>query len=189
LVFTPGDWAAKEVTVTAIDDSIVESDPENTQLEFDVSSGDTGYDNENVDPLEVSIYENDCGAWDYHQADLNSDCRVNLLDYAEFALQWLDDTFPNGADFNEDNQINLFDLAKLAAQWLNCSFPNMPNCDRPLPSQPNIILFIVDDMGWNDTSVEFHTQQTVWNELYQTPHMQTLANKVSKLGHNRSPAE
>jgi arylsulfatase A-like enzyme len=40
---------------------------------------------------------------------------------------------------------------------------------------PNIILFVVDDMGWQDTSVEFHTQRTVWNDLYHTPSMEKLA--------------
>lgn len=42
---------------------------------------------------------------------------------------------------------------------------------------PNIILFVVDDMGWQDTSVPFHTESTVWNELYRTPHMQRLADR------------
>jgi len=42
---------------------------------------------------------------------------------------------------------------------------------------PNIILFLVDDMGWQDTSVPFHTQRTVWNELYRTPNMQRLADR------------
>ncbi|MDB4459057.1 sulfatase [bacterium] len=41
--------------------------------------------------------------------------------------------------------------------------------------KPNIILFIVDDMGWQDTSVEFHTERTVWNDLYHTPSMEELA--------------
>jgi hypothetical protein len=31
--------------------------------------------------------------------------------------------------------------------------------------QPNIILFLVDDMGWQDTSVQFHSEPTVWNSL------------------------
>ena len=43
--------------------------------------------------------------------------------------------------------------------------------------RPNIILFLVDDMGWQDTSVPFHTEPTVWNELYRTPHMQRLASQ------------
>jgi arylsulfatase A-like enzyme len=41
--------------------------------------------------------------------------------------------------------------------------------------QPNIILFLVDDMGWQDTSVPFHTEPTVWNSLYRTPNMERLA--------------
>lgn len=45
------------------------------------------------------------------------------------------------------------------------------------PDRPNIIIFIVDDMGWQDTSVEFHTQRTVWNDLYHTPNMQRLADQ------------
>jgi prepilin-type N-terminal cleavage/methylation domain-containing protein len=45
------------------------------------------------------------------------------------------------------------------------------------PNTPNIILFLVDDMGWQDTSVAFHTQATVWNELYRTPNMQRLADR------------
>lgn len=44
-------------------------------------------------------------------------------------------------------------------------------------TQPNIILFLVDDMGWQDTSVAFHTERTVWNELYHTPNMQRLADQ------------
>lgn len=42
---------------------------------------------------------------------------------------------------------------------------------------PNIILFLVDDMGWQDTSVPFHTQPTPWNSLYRTPSMERLANR------------
>jgi arylsulfatase A-like enzyme len=48
-----------------------------------------------------------------------------------------------------------------------------PNDSENLP--PNIILFVVDDMGWQDTSVPFHTQRTVWNDLYHTPNMEKLA--------------
>lgn len=46
--------------------------------------------------------------------------------------------------------------------------------------QPNIILFLVDDMGWQDTSVAFHAQRTVWNDLYHTPNMQRLADRGKK---------
>ena len=35
--------------------------------------------------------------------------------------------------------------------------------------RPNIILFMVDDMGWQDTSLPFWTQKTHYNETYETP--------------------
>ncbi len=42
--------------------------------------------------------------------------------------------------------------------------------------RPNIILFMVDDMGWQDTSLPFWTQKTHYNELYETPFVQLLKN-------------
>jgi len=47
-------------------------------------------------------------------------------------------------------------------------------------SRPNIILFFVDDMGWQDTSVPFWTQRTAFNDLYQTPNMERLAKEGMK---------
>ena len=47
-------------------------------------------------------------------------------------------------------------------------------------AQPNIILFLVDDMGWQDTSVPFTEQPTAWNRLYRTPHMEDLARRGAK---------
>ncbi len=41
--------------------------------------------------------------------------------------------------------------------------------------RPNIILFMVDDMGWQDTSLPFWTKKTKYNELYETPNMERLA--------------
>jgi len=43
--------------------------------------------------------------------------------------------------------------------------------------RPNIILFMVDDMGWQDTSLPFWTQKTHYNEAYETPNMERLAGK------------
>lgn len=42
---------------------------------------------------------------------------------------------------------------------------------------PNIILFLVDDMGWQDTSVPLGPEPTPWNGLYRTPNMQALAER------------
>jgi len=45
---------------------------------------------------------------------------------------------------------------------------------------PNIVLFFVDDMGWQDTSVPFWNQRTPYNDLYQTPNMERLAKEGMK---------
>jgi arylsulfatase A-like enzyme len=43
--------------------------------------------------------------------------------------------------------------------------------------KPNIIMFLVDDMGWQDTSVPFWTTKTPFNERYHTPSMEKLARE------------
>jgi arylsulfatase A-like enzyme len=51
------------------------------------------------------------------------------------------------------------------------------------PTRPNIVVFLVDDMGIMDTSVPFLTDETgapkryPLNEYYRTPHMEQLAAK------------
>ncbi|GAB5402899.1 MAG: hypothetical protein Aurels2KO_11300 [Aureliella sp.] len=47
-------------------------------------------------------------------------------------------------------------------------------------TKPNIVLFLVDDMGWQDTSVPFHNQITELNRRYHTPNMQKLAEHGTK---------
>lgn len=42
---------------------------------------------------------------------------------------------------------------------------------------PNIILFMVDDMGWQDTSVPFWTERTPYNDMFETPNMERLARQ------------
>jgi arylsulfatase A-like enzyme len=46
--------------------------------------------------------------------------------------------------------------------------------------RPNVVLFLVDDMGWQDTSVPFHTEVTDFNRRYRTPHMEQLAKAGMK---------
>lgn len=41
--------------------------------------------------------------------------------------------------------------------------------------RPNIICFLVDDMGWQDTSVPFLQEPTNLNKRYRTPNMERLA--------------
>lgn len=46
--------------------------------------------------------------------------------------------------------------------------------------RPNIIVFLVDDMGWQDTSLPFWTEVTSLNKRYHTPNMERLAKEGMK---------
>lgn len=46
--------------------------------------------------------------------------------------------------------------------------------------RPNIVLFLVDDMGWQDTSVPFYKERTPYNNTYHTPNMERLAARGIK---------
>ena len=46
--------------------------------------------------------------------------------------------------------------------------------------QPNIILFLVDDLGWQDSSEPFWTEETPLNKKYHTPNMEQLARQGVK---------
>jgi len=43
--------------------------------------------------------------------------------------------------------------------------------------RPNILFFLVDDMGWQDTSVPFYKEKTKLNAQFRTPNMQKLADQ------------
>jgi len=47
-------------------------------------------------------------------------------------------------------------------------------------TRPNIVVFLVDDMGWQDTSVPFWTKTTEFNKRYHTPNMERLAKEGMK---------
>ncbi|MEX0289651.1 MAG: sulfatase [Flavobacteriaceae bacterium] len=49
-----------------------------------------------------------------------------------------------------------------------------------VPKAPNIVLFLVDDMGWQDTSVPFWNKRTAFNDRYYTPNMERLAAQGMK---------
>ncbi len=53
----------------------------------------------------------------------------------------------------------------------------LPGCAPRKEQSPNIILFMVDDMGWQDTSVPFWHEKTPYNERYHTPGMERLASE------------
>ncbi len=47
-------------------------------------------------------------------------------------------------------------------------------------ARPNIVMFLVDDMGWQDTSAPFHSEVTPFNRRYRTPNMERLAARGMK---------
>jgi arylsulfatase A-like enzyme len=53
-------------------------------------------------------------------------------------------------------------------------------CNQQPDDRPNIILFLVDDMGWQETSVPFWKEKTMLNERYHTPNMEILASQGMK---------
>lgn len=61
----------------------------------------------------------------------------------------------------------------LLALLSSCSAKQEKESNQP----PNIILFLVDDMGWQDTSVPFADHITPLNKRYSTPSMERLANE------------
>ena len=46
--------------------------------------------------------------------------------------------------------------------------------------RPNIVFFLVDDMGWQDTSVPFWDSLTASNQKFHTPNMERLAKESVK---------
>lgn len=55
--------------------------------------------------------------------------------------------------------------------------PLVSTAQKKIQERPNIIVFLVDDMGWQDTSLPFWTERTQWNNLYETPNMERLADQ------------
>jgi arylsulfatase A-like enzyme len=46
--------------------------------------------------------------------------------------------------------------------------------------KPNIVLFLVDDLGWQDTSEPFYVRRTPLNDRYKTPNFERLARRGVK---------
>ena len=67
--------------------------------------------------------------------------------------------------------------------WLVCLLSLQVTAQQPVKNNqgPNIIVFMVDDMGWQDCAVSFWEKQTTANKLFQTPNMLALEKQAIKL--------
>ena len=61
-----------------------------------------------------------------------------------------------------------------------CSLVLLLNSCTKEVERYNIVMFLVDDMGWQDTSVPFWTERTAFNDRYHTPNMERLAAQGMK---------
>jgi hypothetical protein len=94
LNFDGSNWnIPQSVTVTAVDDALLETDPHAAVLTLTATNG-SEYDALDPVSVPVSIYENECGAWGYLWADLDQDCDVDITDLSELAAEWLVCTNP-----------------------------------------------------------------------------------------------
>lgn len=71
-------------------------------------------------------------------------------------------------------------LKKAALFYIAAFMTALPLLSRGQTDKPNIIVFLVDDMGWQDTSVPFWTKVTENNKRYHTPNMERLAERGMK---------
>lgn len=68
----------------------------------------------------------------------------------------------------------------MQSNYLKYIIPLLGTTPALAQQKPNIIFFLVDDMGWQETSVAFHTQRTWLNDHYNTPNMERLEQQGVK---------
>jgi len=140
-IFDSEDWdSERTVTVEAFDDDVLEEEPHLGIISHSISSDDPDFDDKPLPVVNVSIQDNDCGAWGFYYSDLNFDCIVNFKDFAIFAFDWL-------------WSLNPITLETLASEWLKTTQPYAPGAEygpvfdspNPLYIEPNEVVCEIDE--------------------------------------------
>lgn len=71
-------------------------------------------------------------------------------------------------------------MSSLVLVFFTLFFYSHSFAQRKQSAQPNIIFFLVDDMGWQDTSVPFWDSTTLANKKFRTPNMLQFAATAEK---------
>jgi len=72
--------------------------------------------------------------------------------------------------------------------FLIISIKTLPCASQTEKQKPNIIVFLVDDLGWNDTSLPLSGEKTLYNQRYKTPNLEKLALEGITFTNARSQA-
>ena len=119
---------------------------------------------------EVVVYADDCeatkaaGLFDPHEFDLNEDCYVDLLDFAEIAAAWLDDTTMDSSEAYSGVvdyvPQAVYDL-RIEAEWVD---PNDPNACSDGPISDNVGIRIQDQPNASGGQATGYSSATAWIE-------------------------
>ena len=119
VTFTPGNWdTPKMVTVHSVENS-EEEGGKFVQIDFSTSSDDPCYHNLIVEPISVTVTDDD---FFVIYNDVNGDGLSNFEDVLLFAMQWLDPPGCAGhpvdcADFDFADGVNLVDYSMFSEHW------------------------------------------------------------------------
>ncbi|AQT69109.1 Arabinoxylan arabinofuranohydrolase precursor [Anaerohalosphaera lusitana] len=90
MTFKPSNWSTPQsIRIAAVDDLDLENAMHTVPLAITFFSSDPQYDELIIDPVMVTVADNECGAWGYASGDFNRDCVVDINDLAEMAQYWL----------------------------------------------------------------------------------------------------
>ncbi len=102
--------------------------------------------------------------------DLNSDEKVNFIDFAVFASQWdandcNDPNWCDGADLDRDGNVDYNDLGLFVEYWL---WPSQPPKAPDYPEDANITYSIVDINDNNEITMDVNESITLYVKIVTT---------------------